>query len=160
MKHNPPSNLSDADLMEYHKMFQDGMEGSKRFESRKTHNVDVKFLYHIIRLLSQCEQILIEEDLDLREKGRREHMKAIRKGEVSEEDTRKWAADKEKQLEKLYAESTLPHSPDQKKIQALLESCLEEHYGRLEGCIVHEDAALRALREVQEILDRNAAVLR
>ncbi len=160
MKLESLSNLSDADLIEYHKMFKAGMDGSKRFESRKTHNVDVKFLYHIIRLLSQAEQILMEEDLDLQEKGRREHMKAIRKGEVSEDDIRKWASDKEKQLEKLYVESKLPHSPDQAKIQALLESCLEEHYGSLEDCIVHEDAAVRALREVMEILDRNAAVLR
>ncbi len=140
-----------------HKMRTKDPEG-KRKEIREKFGFDVKFAYHVVRLLDECEQILVHGDIDLRRN--REHMKAIRKGEVSEEDIRKWAADKEKQLEKLYVDSTLPHSPDQAKIQALLESCLEEHYGRLEGCIVHEDAALRALREVQDILDRNAAILR
>ncbi len=140
-----------------HKMRTKEPEG-KRKEIREQFGFDVKFAYHVVRLLDECEQILVHGDIDLRRN--REHMKAIRKGEVSEEDVRKWASDKEKQLEKLYVESKLPHSPDHKKIQVLLESCLEEHYGSLEECIVHEDAAVRALREVAEVLDRNAALLR
>lgn len=130
-------------------------QGSKRQKLREKYGFDSKFLYHVVRLLSEVEQILVEGDLDLQEKGRREHMKAIRRGEVSEEDIRKWASDKEKQLEKLYHDSKLQYSPDEGKIKQLLLNCLEQHYGSLGECVVQPDEALTALREVQEVLDKH-----
>jgi len=131
----------------------------KRKELREKFGFDTKFAYHVVRLLSECEQILTEGDLDLQEKGRREHMKAIRRGEVSEQDIREWFAVKEKELEKLYVTSTLRHSPDEGKIKMLLMQCLEEHYGSLDNCVVNPDAALEALREIQTILDKNRSIL-
>ena len=41
--------------------------------------MDVKFLYHVVRLLNEAEQILMEGDLDL--ERNREQLKSIRKGE-------------------------------------------------------------------------------
>jgi hypothetical protein len=117
----------------------------------------VKYAYHIVRLLYEAEQILLEGDIDLQR--HREHLKAIRRGDVSEADLRQWAADKEKQLESLYLESKLPNGPDEERIKTLLLQCLEEHYGSLEGCVVQPDAALTVLRQIQEVLDRNRNVL-
>jgi len=136
-----------------HKMSSKNPTG-KRVEIREKHGFDTKFAYHVVRLLSEAEQILSTGDLDLQEKGRREHMKAIRRGEVSEKDIRQWASDKEKQLENLYHTSTLPYSPDEAKIKELLLECLEEHYGNLDKAIVIPDTAVTALRDIQEIVDK------
>ena len=141
-----------------HKMSSKDPKG-KRLELREKFGFDVKFAYHVVRLLSEVEQIMVEGDLNLREKGRREHMKAIRRGEVSEQDIRLWAADKEQQLEKVYHESTLPYSPDEGKIKQLLLDCLEHHYGSLEKCVVNPDAAIQALKEIQSVLDKNKSLL-
>ena len=44
---------------------------------------DVKFAYHVVRLLNEVEQILVEEDLDLARN--KEQLKAIRRGEWSQQ---------------------------------------------------------------------------
>ena len=127
-------------------------EGSKRHKLREKFGMDTKFLYHVVRLLSECEQIMLNGDLDLQEKGRREHMKAIRKGEAKEEDIRKWAAEKELQLEKVYSETSLPEKPDETKIKLLLMQCLEDHYGSLEKYISQVGWAENALKEIDDKL--------
>ena len=94
---------------------------------------DTKFAYHIFRLTDECEQILTLGDLDLQRS--REQMKAVRRGDFSEQDIYDHFDMKEKQLEQFYAESKLPHSPDEDKIKQLLIDCLEMHYGSLENCV-------------------------
>lgn len=145
------NNLSDEELIEYYNMFKKGVDKTSRFETRKENNTDLKFLYHLVRLLSECEMILAEGTLDLRRN--REQLKAIRRGDMDEEAIREWAAAKEGQLEELFHKSKLPEKPDELKIKALLLSCLEHHYGNLKDCVVNPDAALVALRQVQEILE-------
>jgi predicted nucleotidyltransferase len=129
----------------------------KRKEMRDKYGFDLKFGYHIVRLLYEAEQILLEGDIDLQRN--REHLKAIRRGDIPEVDIRLWAAEKEKQLEKVYLESKLPNQPDEDRIKALLLQCLEEHYGNLEGCVVQPDRAVVVLRQIQEILDGNRGAL-
>ena len=73
----------------------------------------------------------IEEDLDLQRNN--EQLKAIRRGEWTEEQLRQWCADKESHLERVYAGSALRATADEAKIRALLLSVLEEHYASLEG---------------------------
>ena len=119
--------------------------------------MDVKFGYHVVRLLDAIEQILETGDLDLERS--REHLKAVRRGDVTEEDIRLFFSEKEKSLEKLYDSSKLPYGPNESAIKALLLECLEEHYGSLENCIVEPDAAVRVLREVRDLIDKNAKVL-
>ncbi len=131
--------------------------GSKRWVSVQKYGFDVKFAYHVVRLLYEVEQILTERDIDIRRNS--PHLKAIRNGELSEEDITRWASDKEKALEKAYEESTLPHGPDELAIKNLLCQCLEEHYGTLQGAVVLEDSAALALREIAEIVDRNRTLL-
>jgi uncharacterized protein len=127
-------------------------EGSKRDKTVQEHGWDLKFGYHVVRLLDECEQILTTGDLDL--ERAKEVLKAIRRGEWSLEQTKDYFQRRERELEEVYAKSTLPHRPDEPKIKELLLNCLEEHYGTLEGAVVTEDAAVRALRQIREILDR------
>jgi predicted nucleotidyltransferase len=134
-----------------HKIASKSPQG-KRAELVRKHGYDVKFAYHVVRLLGEVEQILIEEDIDL---GRNhEQLKAIRRGEWTEERLRQWCADKESQLEQVYTQSRLRATPDLGRIKTLLVHCLEEHYGRLDGCLVEPDRAVTALRNVQAELDR------
>lgn len=124
----------------------------KRAELVAAHGYDTKFAYHVVRLVGEVEQILVEGDVDL-QRGR-ETLKAIRRGEWTEDRLRQWFADKESQLERLYAESPLPALPDVSKLKALLLAVLEEHYGRLDDCIVDPDRAVVALRAIQAELGR------
>ena len=124
----------------------------KRADLVAEHGYDTKFAYHVVRLLGEVEQILVEGDIDLQRDS--ERLKAIRRGEWTEARLRQWAADKERDLERAYAASTLPPTPDDDKLKTLLLSCLEQHYGTLEGCVVEPDRAVAALRFIQAELDR------
>ena len=124
----------------------------KRAELVERHGYDTKFAYHVVRLLGEAEQILVEGDIDLQRNN--EQLKAIRRGEWTEGRLRQWFADKESHLERLYAESALRATPDEAGIKALLLNCLEQHYGSLQGCVTEPDRAVAALRSIQAELDR------
>ena len=124
----------------------------KRAELVAEHGFDTKFGYHVVRLIGEVEQILVEGDIDLQRDN--EQLKAIRRGEWTEDRLRQWFAEKESHLERAYAESRLPSVPDEGRIKALLLECLEEHYGSLDGCVVDPDRAVVALRTIQAELDR------
>lgn len=129
----------------------------KRLELREEFVYDVKFAYHVVRLLGECEQILMDGTIDLRRD--REHLKAIRRGEVPEEDIFHWASEKEKFLEGLYHSSKLPDNPDLAKIRQLLLECLEHPYGSLDACVVQVDPAVAALRDIRDMVSRVSNVL-
>jgi len=129
-------------------------EGSKRQKLREKYGMDTKYLYHVVRLLSEAEQILETGNLELQEKGRREHMKAIRRGETNEQEIRKWASEKELQLEKLYHSSELPNKPNSERIKQLLLQCLEEHYGSLKDCIAQVGWAEQTLKDIDGMLGK------
>ena len=134
-----------------HKLSTKAPQG-KRAELIEKHGYDVKFAYHVVRLLTEVEMILMEEDIDLQRNN--DQLKAIRRGEWTEERLRTWCADKESHLERVYAESKLRATPDEPKIRSSLLNCLEEHYGSLEGCVVNPDRAVEALRNIQAELER------
>jgi predicted nucleotidyltransferase len=136
-----------------HKMDSKDPTG-KRVEIREKYGFDVKFAYHVVRLLDEVEQILTFGDIDLRRS--REHLKAIRRGEVPPQEIRQWFSDKEKQLEELYNRETcpVPYSPDENAIKKLLLECLEHHYGNLSNCIVLPGAAEQALAEIRATMER------
>lgn len=124
----------------------------KRADLVAEHGFDTKFGYHVVRLIGEVEQILLEGDIDLQRNN--EQLKAIRRGDWTEQRLKQWFANKESQLERMYAESTLPAAPDEDRIKALLLTCLEEHYGNLDACIVNPDRAVAALRNIHTELDR------
>lgn len=113
---------------------------------------DIKFAYHVVRLVLQCEQILLEGDLDL--ERNLEILKSIRRGEWTLDKVDQFFSEKEKSIESLVASSTLQATCDEDQIKALLMDCLEQHYGSLSQAVQITGKAETALAEIQKILDR------
>lgn len=126
--------------------------GTKRHEDWLKHGYSTKFAYHVVRLIDEVEQILTEHDINLTRN--REQLKAIRRGEWSLDQLTKYFEDKEKSLEEMYLSSDLQHKPNESAIKELLLTCLEHHYGSLDGCInVTESEGLKATRKLEHIQD-------
>ncbi len=132
--------------------------GSKRVALVEKFGYDVKFACHLVRLMYEVEQILTTGDLDLRRNS--EELKAIRRGEVTADQVKKFFADKEQSLEKIYEKCNLiPWGPREDEIKQLLLNCLEEHWGTLEGCIITDITPVLALREIAEVIDKNRGLI-
>lgn len=124
----------------------------KRKKDIDNFKYDLKFAYHLIRLLNEVEQILTEGDLDLQRN--REQLKSVRRGEWSLEEVENYFTDKEKELEKLCINSNaVPYKIREEEIKDLLINCLEHHYGSLDKAITIEDKPLKVLREVKKLID-------
>ena len=128
-----------------------GGKRSKRIPLIAKHGFDTKFAYHVVRLIDECQQILEEGDLDLTRS--REHLKAIRRGEVPEKDIIQYFDNKVLSLENSYSTSKLPYTPDEEAIRALLMECIESHYGTVENSGMEKDV-IRMLNISQEYLNK------
>jgi len=126
--------------------------GSKRAALIERFGYDTKFGAHVVRLADEAEQILALGDLDVQRD--RERLKAIRRGEWTQEQIEEFFSRREKELERVYNESTLPWGPNEDKIKQLLLDCLEHHYGSLSAAITVPNAAENALSQIQEICDK------
>lgn len=104
-------------------------DNPKRKNLIESYGYDTKFGYHIIRLILECEQILIEKDLDL--ERNKEILKSVRRGEWTLDDIKNYFKNKELELDAVYLSSDLQHSPDEGKIKQLLLECIEDWYGDL-----------------------------
>jgi uncharacterized protein len=124
----------------------------KRVELVAKYGYDVKYAYHLVRLLLECEQILEEGDLDLEKHS--DFLKAIRAGTWSIDQVRGYFSAREKHLEELYASSKLRYSPDEQALKGLLLRCLEAHYGSLDKAIHNPGQERNTLLEIQQVLDR------
>ena len=131
------------------KMNDKNPEG-KRKEIIDKFGYDVKYASHIVRLLCEIEQILIEQNLDLERNS--EQLKSIRRGEWTKEQVEDYFAKKEASLELTYANSKLPHTPREAEVKQLLINCLEEYYGSLSGCIEKPSDSNLILDEIEKIL--------
>ena len=125
---------------------------SKRKESVRANGYDVKFAYHVVRLLGECEQILTTGDLDLQRD--KEVLKSIRRGEWSIDKVTNYFDLKEKLLEDVYKKSTLRYSPDTVAIKNLLMHCLEQHYGDLSTAVVQLGTSDKALQEILAVMTK------
>ena len=114
----------------------------KRADLVAEHGFDTKFAYHVVRLILEVEQILVEGDIDLQRNN--EQLKAIRRGEWTETTCASGSPRSKRTWSKVYAESKLRATPDEERIRSLLLNCLEDHYGRLEDCVVDPDRAVAA----------------
>lgn len=112
---------------------------------------DVKFAYHVVRLLDEVEQIMMEGDIDLMRN--REQLKSIRRGDWKLEDIEDYFNRKEKDLEKLYITSKLQHSPDEEAIKQLLLNCLEQYYGSLEKSEIDNNKAEHILQQIRGLVN-------
>ncbi len=124
----------------------------KRAATIEEHGFDLKFAYHVVRLMMQCEQILVEHDLDIERNS--EVLKSIRRGEWTLEQLTSWFEVKEKSLETLYANSTLRHSPDEEGLKRLLLQTLEMHYGTLTSTVVQTSSMGTLLSELEALVER------
>jgi len=134
-----------------HKMDIKNPEG-KRAEDVEKHGYDLKFAYHVVRLLGEVEMILTEGDLDL--ERNREQLKSIRRGEWTKEQITEYFSTKERELESVYLSSTLPMYPDETKIKNLLLQCLEEHYGSLSGVIQKPDSFQNLINDLKRLVEK------
>lgn len=125
---------------------------SARHQQIRELGMDYKFSYHVVRLLNQAEQILIEHDLDL--ERNREQLKSIRRGEWTKEQIQNYFNDKEKQLEKVYLESKLRHKPAIPAIKVLLLACLEQYFGSLDKMIKTEKNCSMLVRDIEDVLKK------
>jgi len=133
-----------------HKIATKNPPVGKRKEIVDKFGYDTKFAYHVVRLLTEVEQIMLEGDINLQQNN--EQLKSIRRGEWTEPQIKSWAEAKEKELEVLYVNSKIQHKPDEPFIRQLLLNCLEQHYGSLDQCIVNPDAATVAINQIADIL--------
>ena len=111
---------------------------------------DVKFAYHVVRLLNEVEQLLVEESLDLTKNS--EQLKSIRRGEWSLEKLEEYFERKEADLESFYLKSKLPDLPKVDLIRNLLMECLEQQFGSLGNLINQDGKAHVTLNKIQDIL--------
>ena len=140
-----------------HKLRTKNPEGARK-ELVAEHGYDVKFAYHVVRLLGEVEQLLVEGTMDL--ERNREQLKSIRRGEWSLEKLEDWVGNKEADLESAYARSDLPASPPTEKIKTLLLECLESYFGSLDSVTVQESEAVRALRDIDRAMESVRGKLR
>jgi len=119
-----------------HKMKIKNPEG-KRKKLVEKYGYDVKYAYHLVRLLNEVEQILTEGDLDI--ERNREQLKAIRKGDWTQKQVEEYFEFKEKSLEQVYHQSELPYKPRIDEIRNLLFKCLEMHFTTLKDVIPKQD---------------------
>lgn len=147
-------NVGPHSLSGYAKDLSTIQKEGGRTEIVEKFGYDVKFGYHLLRLMDEAEQILLEGDIDLQRA--REPMKAIRRGEWKEEDIYAWAMEKDKALEAAYTNCKLPERPPEAKIKKLLLNCIEAHYGTIQG-FEEKDWAVMRLREIDKLIseDRN-----
>lgn len=134
-----------------HKMQSNKREGNRK-ELYEKFGFDVKYAMNLVRLAYEGEQILAEGDIDLRRYS--DHLRAVRRGEIPEKDIREWFASKEKHLEHLYQNSSLPYGPDKEAIRELLMNCLEHHFGSLDKCVQMPNRHENALKEIGAILSK------
>jgi len=144
--------LTDEKLLQYHDLYKSMVNKSNRAEGTKINGVDRKFLYHVVRLLGEVEQLLSTGDMDLQQD--KERLKAIRNGKWTIKQIKEFFEAKEKDLEALYHSSELPYSPREDEVKALLIQCLEMHYSDITDIIVPQNRIETALRRIKEIVDK------
>ena len=134
-----------------HKMRIKNPEG-KRKAMVEEFGYDLKFAYHVVRLLNEVEMILTEHDIDLERNA--EQLKSIRRGEWTMRQIEDYFQTKEKALEEVYAKSTLRHKPDETAIKALLFDCLEEYFGSIGDAISRPNREQELIGEIEAVLRR------
>lgn len=127
-----------------------GHENPARAATIEAYGYDTKYATHLVRLLLEIEQIMVEQDLDLTRDS--EVLKSVRKGDWSLEDVELWFSDKERALETVYSESTLRVGPDEEAIKSLLLNCLEQFYGSIDGMVRVMPDAEKVLGEIEYLI--------
>jgi predicted nucleotidyltransferase len=127
-------------------------KNEKRAADIEEFGYSLKYAYHLVRLLNECEQILIESDLDL--ERNREQLKSIRRGEWTLDQIMQYFQDKEKLLEELYVKSDLQHSPNEDAIKELLLKCIEMHYGNISDAVIQPKNIDKMIVDMERVIKK------
>lgn len=99
----------------------------KRKDLIDKYGYDVKYGLHLIRLMTEAVELLKSGQLTLPLYNNKELLD-IRLGKVPYDELLGKFEQLEKLVDLVYATTTLPHHPDQKKISDLLIKCIEKHW--------------------------------
>jgi len=125
----------------------------KRAENIEKYGYDTKFLMHVIRLALEAEQLLTVGELTIDSNS--QLYQSIRRGDWTLEDGKKWFSEKERQLEHLYATSSiLPYKPNEEAIKQLLLNCLEHHYGSLSNAVTVPSQETKLLNDLKLLIQK------
>jgi predicted nucleotidyltransferase len=124
-------------------------QNNARAESVQKYGYDLKYAYHLVRLLGEAEQIATTQHIDLTLDA--ERLKAIRAGQWTVEDVERYFTEKEHTLEQAFDRSPLPYQPDLDKIRQVLVDCLTIHYGTL-PIQADEKVCYTSLQKIKSIL--------
>lgn len=125
-------------------------QSSKRAKTVAEFGFDLKYAYHIVRLLLEVEQLLSLGEMDLERD--REVYKSIRRGEWTIEQIEEFFRKNEARLAELGDKSKLPEKADENRIKKLLLDCLEQHFGNLKDIVITEDPLMSALKEIDNVV--------
>ncbi len=89
---------------------------------------DTKHAVHLVRLLRMCREILERGEVVVKRPDR-EELLSIRNGTWSYEQLVQWATEQDRDMQRLYAESTLPRAPDTARFDALCIEIVEDGIG-------------------------------
>jgi predicted nucleotidyltransferase len=121
-----------------------------RTELVEKYGWDVKFGYHCVRLVTQCEQVLKKGDLDLRANS--SILKSIRNGEWSKQDLKDWFDKKEDHIDELYRKTDLPDKVDHAKAKKVLMDCLRSFFDNLDDDFVEDNRYRRVVNEIKKLV--------
>ena len=124
----------------------------KRAESIEKYGYDVKYGYHLIRLMLECEQILSSGHLVLDRDSK--VYNSIRAGEWSLDRLMGWFEAKEQAMEELVTKSMVRNSVSEKAIGRVLMECLEIHFGSLRKVIVLPEMGNQILNDLETLISR------
>lgn len=96
-----------------------------RHELEEKHGYDTKHGMHLVRLMRMCKEILQTGSVKVKRTDDREELLAIRNGAWSYDRLLEWARNEDEAMNAVYESSTLRHSPDRTKLDALLRKIIE-----------------------------------
>jgi hypothetical protein len=96
-----------------------------RAEMEAKFGFDLKHALHLVRLSRSCKELLLTGKLNVRRPDA-EELLSIRQGAWTYDQLMGWFKQQEIEIEEAYQKSTLPHSPDRKKLDQLCVEMVEE----------------------------------
>lgn len=127
-------------------------DNPKRHADIQTHGYDTKYAYHLVRLVLECQQILLTGDLDIEQD--REVLKSIRRGEWTLTRLKEWFESAEKRIITAQESTKIPAKPDEVAIKRLLLECLEMHYGSIDNAVSLDVDIDQLKAELMQVLER------
>ena len=99
----------------------------RRLDQVKRLGYDPKFISHVVRLLDEGIELMVEGKLTFPLNNNR-LVRDIKQGKYALSDILKWIDDRERGIEEAYIRSSLPNTPDLEAVNKLQVRILEEYY--------------------------------